>query len=99
VRVIARKTLREFWEKPGHDDAERPLKSWFDEAAAADWATPAQVKAQFGNASIVGNDRVVFNIAGNRYRLVVAVHYRTRCLFICFIGTHAQYDRIDVTTV
>ena len=70
MRIISRKTLRLFWEKPEYADAEQPLKAWFREASNADWASPAAIKAAFGNASIVANNRVVFNIGGNKYRLV-----------------------------
>lgn len=99
MRIIARKTLRVFWERPGRQDAEQPLKAWFREASQADWSSPAEVKADFGHASIVRNSRVVFNIAGNKYRLVVRVNYAYRIIYIRFIGTHEQYDRIDVQEV
>jgi mRNA interferase HigB len=99
MRIISRRTLREFWEKPGCDDAEQPLKAWFREVYRADWANPSEVKAAFRSASIVGNSRVVFNIAGNKYRLVVSVNYRYRIMYIRFIGTHAQYDKVDVEEV
>jgi mRNA interferase HigB len=99
VRIIARRTLREFWEKPGHQDSEQPLRAWFAEASKADWATPADIKKQYRNASIVGNSRVVFNIGGNKCRLVVAIKYEARVVFIRFVGTHAEYDRIDVEKV
>ena len=91
--------LREFWQKPGHRDAEQPLKAWFREAQKADWLSPAQVKAAFRNASIVANDRIVFNIAGNKYRLVVRVNYPYRILYIRFVGTHHDYDKINVSEV
>jgi mRNA interferase HigB len=99
MRIISRKTLRQFWEKPQYADAEHQLKAWFTEASNADWANPAAVKNAFRNASIVGNDRVVFNICGNKYRLVVRVNYPYRVLYIRFIGTHSQYDRIDVKEI
>lgn len=99
MRIISRKALRAFWERPGRHDAEQPLKAWFREAARADWASPAEVKAAFGAASIVGNSRVVFNIAGNKYRLVVRVNYAYRVVYVRFIGTHREYDRIDVEQV
>jgi mRNA interferase HigB len=99
MRIIARKTLRDFWVQPSYADAEQPLKSWFKIASEADWSTPAEIKAQFGNASIIGNRRVVFNIGGNKYRLVVAVNYPYRILYIRFIGTHRQYDAIDVEAI
>jgi mRNA interferase HigB len=99
VRVIARRTLREFWERSQYADAEKPLRAWFREVSHADWSTPAEVKADFGNASIIGRDRVVFNVGGNKYRLVVRINYPYRVLYIRFIGTHAQYDRIEATKV
>jgi mRNA interferase HigB len=99
VRIIARRTLREFWEKPGHQDSEQPLRAWFAEAAKAEWSSPADIKKQHRNASIVGNSRVVFNIGGNKYRLVVAIRYEARIAFIRFVGTHVAYDGIDVEKV
>ncbi len=97
MRVISKKTLIAFWQK--HPAAEQPLKAWYDEACKATWETPQQIKNQYRNASIVGHNRVVFNIKGNDFRLVVAVAYAMGALFIKFVGTHADYDRIDVTTV
>lgn len=88
-----------FWEKREQADAEQALKAWFREASNADWASPAAVKASFGTASIVGDNRVVFNICGNKYQLVVRVNYPYRVMYIRFIGTHAQYDRINVEEV
>ena len=99
MRIISRRTLRVFWEKPGRKDAEQPLKAWFQEAVKANWKKPSDIKDQYRNASFVGNDRVVFNIAGNKYRLVVAVHYKKKIIFIRFIGTHSEYDKINVETV
>ena len=99
MRIISRKTLRLFWQKSDYADEEQPLKAWFSEASSADWNSPAAIKAAFGTASIVANNRVVFNIGGNKYRLVVKVNYPYRVLYIRFIGTHAQYDRIDVDEV
>ena len=99
MRIIAKRTLREFWDKLGHRDAEQPLKAWYAEARNATWSTPADIKARYRRASIVGNNRVVFNIAGNKYRLVVEFHYKTGTGFVRFIGTHKEYDRIDVEVV
>jgi len=99
MRVLARKTLRRFWEQPGRRDAEQPLKAWFREALKADWANPAQIKAAYRTASIVTANRVVFNIAGNKYRLVVHVNYAYRFVYVRFIGTHREYDQIDVAKV
>lgn len=94
MRIIAKRTLRAYWEKERR--AEQPLRSWHAIAAAADWASPADVKAVYANASVVGNDRIVFNIAGNRYRLIVRFDFRHRIGFVRFVGTHADYDRINV---
>lgn len=99
MRVIAKSTLRKFWELPQHGDARGPLESWHDEACHAAWASPQDIKDQYRNASICGNNRVVFNIAGNKYRLVVEMQYQAGIAWVKFVGTHAQYDRIDVETV
>lgn len=99
MRLIARKTLVDFWAQPGRGDAERPLRVWLDDVSKARWSSPADIKAEYRIASFVANNRVVFNICGNRYRLVVAVHYRAGIVYIRFIGTHAEYDRIDVRVV
>lgn len=96
MRVIAKRALREFWVH--HPDSEQPLKAWHQEAVRADWSNPAEVKAQYRNASLVG-DRVVFNIAGNKYRLVVWINYSVQIAFVKFVGTHREYDKIDVKTV
>lgn len=99
MRVIAKRTLREYWILPGHEDARDPLEAWHREALQADWTDPHAVKAQFGTASILKGNRVVFNIAGNKYRLVVKINYPYRVVYVRFIGTHAEYDEIDVETV
>ena len=99
MRIISRKTLRLFWEKSQYADAEQAFKVWFREASNADWATPAEIKAAFRTASIIGNNRVVFNICGNKYQLIVKVNYAYRVMYIRFLGTHAQYDRINVEEV
>ena len=97
MRIISKRALREFWER--HRDAEAPLLAWYREAQRADWSGPAAVKARFPRASIVGGNRVVFNIKGNEYRLVVRINYRYRVMYVRFVGTHAEYDRIDVREV
>ncbi len=97
MRIVAKRTLRSYWESEPR--AEQPLKAWFSIAKKAEWSSPADVKAVFGNASIVGNDRVVFNIGGNRFRLVVRFDYSYRIGFIRFVGTHAEYDAIDASTI
>jgi mRNA interferase HigB len=99
MRVIAKSTLVRFWKQSGHADAKAPLESWYGEVIKANWFTPQDVKSQFGSASICGNNRVVFNIGGNKYRLVVEMQYRANIAWVKFIGTHARYDEIDVETV
>ncbi|WP_322575322.1 type II toxin-antitoxin system HigB family toxin [Fodinibius sp.] len=99
MRVIAKRTLRAFWSIPGHEDAKEPLEAWHREALQADWSDPHAVKAQFRSASILKGNRVVFNIAGNKYRLVVKINYPYRVVYVRFIGTHAEYDAIDVEAV
>ncbi|WP_426134267.1 type II toxin-antitoxin system HigB family toxin [Pseudomonas sp. PWP3-1b2] len=97
MRIIAISQLKIFWQK--HPDSEQSLLAWIDEAKTADWSTPAQIKDQFRHASILKSRRVVFNIKGNDYRLVVAVAYRYGAVYIKFVGTHRQYDTIDADTV
>ena len=99
MRVIARRSLRQFWEKSAREDAKTPLEMWHDEVVKVNWHTPHDIKQQLGNASICGNNRVVFNIAGNKYRLVAEIQYRAGIVWVKFIGTHAEYDKINVETV
>jgi mRNA interferase HigB len=100
MRVIAKRTLREFWQSsPQYGDAQGSIEAWHAETAKASWRTPQEVKAQFRSASVLKGGRVVFNIAGNKYRLVVAFDYVRQACFVKFIGTHEQYDRIDAETV
>lgn len=89
--------LIQAWTK--YRDAEQPLRAWYKEAEAAEWTGPQNIRALYPTASIVGNERVVFNIKGNNYRLVVAVNYDAKIVYIKFFGTHAQYDKIDVAKV
>jgi len=97
MRIIAKKALREFWLR--HPNAEESLLAWYREVEQEDWDTPAKVQAKYRSASIVGGNRVVFNIKGNDYRLVVRINYAYRVVYIRFVGTHAEYDRIDVEEV
>ena len=97
MRIIAKSTLRNFWNK--HPDAEQPLQAWYHEAKKAEWNSFQEIKKQFGSASIVGNDRVVFNIKGNDYRLVVLILFRRVKAFIRFAGTHKEYDKIDAKNI
>lgn len=100
MRVIAKRTLREFWESsPKYADSKGPLEAWHAEALKATWKSPQELKAQFRNASILKNNRVVFNIAGNKYRLIVSIDYLRQAIFIKFIGTHQQYDEINAEEV
>src|SRR5687768_4879787 len=100
MRVIALSTLRAFLEaNPGHADAREPVMAWYRQVRAADWATPADVKREVGTASILKDGRAVFNIGGNKYRVVVWINYPYRVVYIRFIGTHRQYDNIDAQTV
>jgi len=97
MRIIARSTLREFWQR--HPDAEEALQAWYDETKQAQWQTPADIRDISQNASFLANNRVVFNIRGNRFRLIVQIHYNTRIVYVRFVGTHAEYDKIDATNV
>lgn len=97
MRVIAISTLRDFLAK--HPQAETPLRAWYADASRAIWKNPADIKVAHRNASFVGYNRVVFNIKGNDYRLIVAVHYKRGMMYIRFVGTHAEYDAIDAGKV
>lgn len=97
MRVIAVAALRTFWQQ--RPDAEQPLKAWFEEASKASWTQPSDIKAQYRSASILKNRRVVFDIKGNEYRLIVAIAYKLQIVYVKFIGTHRQYDAIDVHTI
>lgn len=97
MRIIALRALREFWKK--HAEAELPLRAWYAEVSRADWSSPAEIKAAYRSASFIGNNRVVFNIKGNNFRLVVAIHYNRRMIFVRFVGTHRDYDKIDASKI
>jgi len=97
MRVISVKCLRDFWTR--HADAEQPLRAWYEEASNAHWRAPRDIKARYASTSFLQGNRVVFNIKGNDYRLIVAVAYRFDAIYVKFIGTHAQYDKIDANTV
>jgi mRNA interferase HigB len=97
LRVIAKKILRNFLIK--HNDCESQLKSWFHEAQKANWKNPNEIKKEFPSASILQDNKVVFNIKGNSYRLIVKINYDYKVLWIRFIGTHKQYDKIDANTI
>ena len=97
MRVIARKHLVKFWGV--HKNAEQSLRAWYDEVINAKWTKPQDIKNSYRIASFIGSNRVVFNIKGNTYRLVVAVAYSFGAVYVKFIGSHAAYDRIDACTV
>jgi mRNA interferase HigB len=97
MRIIAKKDLVEFWRL--HADTQGPLKAWYDYVRQARWQTPADVQRNFGPDVILPDNRAVFNIKGNRYRLVVRINYAAQCVFIRFIGTHAEYDRTDAARI
>ena len=97
MHIVSIKTLREFWES--HPDAEQPLRAWYANARRAQWRSPADIKADYASASVVGGNRIVFNIKGNTYRLIVIAEYRKGRLFVRFVGTHSEYDRIDGATI
>ncbi|MGD8106385.1 type II toxin-antitoxin system HigB family toxin [Pantoea sp. FN0302] len=97
MRIISTATLKNFYQI--HNQAEQPLKAWIDEASKAQWKTPQDIKATYSTADFLNNSRVVFNIKGNTYRLIVAIAYKFQAVYIKFIGTHAEYDKIDANTV
>jgi mRNA interferase HigB len=100
VRVISKQTLRRFWESsPGRADARRALECWHREAKRAEWSSPKDIKGQYATASVLKGGRIVFNIFGNRYRVVVRINFAHQIVFIRFVGTHAMYDKIDAETV
>lgn len=97
MRVIAKKILREFWEK--NNDCEQQLKSWYQEALKAEWKNSNEIKLEYPSASIIGDNRVVFNIKGNTYRLIIKLNFDYQMIWIRFIGTHADYDKINAKTI
>jgi mRNA interferase HigB len=104
MRVFNLLTLEAYWSTPGREDSKGSLAAWFKETKAANWESPADVRARYvraryATASFVGNDRIVFNICGNKYRLIVRVAFRGGAVFIRFIGTHQEYDHVDASTV
>jgi mRNA interferase HigB len=99
MHVISRKKLVEFYELAGYQDAKKPLEVWYYEAKHAQWASPADIKDHYRSASILKDNRVVFNIAGNKYRLIVRINYDSKTVFVRFIGTHREYDKIDAEVI
>lgn len=100
MRVIALSTLRNFWAgKAAYSDAREPVLAWYRHVLKADWRSPADVKREFASASVLRDGRVVFNVAGNKYCVVVWINYPYRVVYVRFIGTHSQYDKIDAQTI
>lgn len=97
MRIIARRTLREFWEK--HPDARQALQAWYADVKRAEWKSPSEIKAIYRTASFLANNRVVFNVKGNQYRLIVVIQYQHGIVYIRFVGTHQEYDRIDAARI
>ena len=97
MRVFTKGTLRAFWRR--HPDATRALEGWYDRVERANWESPPLLKADYPSASILGDNRVVFNIRGNNYRLVARIDYQLKRVYVLFVGTHAEYDRIDAREV
>ena len=93
MHVLKQKTLKDFWQK--HANAEGPLKAWYAEASQASWENSSDIKSKYRSADFLAGNRVIFNIGGNNYRLIVDVRYSAKIVFIKFIGTHAEYDKID----
>lgn len=97
MRVIAVSTLREFWER--HADAEQALKAWYKEATNSLWRESNDIKKDFPSADVIPGNRMIFNIKGNNYRLIVKIHYNTGIVYIRFVGTHAEYNKVDAKTI
>lgn len=97
MRVIAKKILRDYWNL--HSECEQQLKTWYNEAADAVWKTPNDIKKEYPSASFLEDNRVVFNIKGNKHRLIVRINYHYQMVWIRFIGTHAQYDKIEASKI
>jgi len=96
MRIISKKTLKDFYEQSKYIDSRSSLEAWHKEVLKLDWSNPNEVKEMYRNASIIGNEKIVFNIAGNKYRLIVTINYYAKIVFIKFIGTHKQYDKINI---
>lgn len=99
MRIISKKTIKDFYEQNLYQDSKESLESWYKEVIKADWKNPNDIKEQYRSASIVGNNRVVFNIHGNKYKLIVQINYFAQFVYIRFIATHKQYDKIDATEI
>ena len=97
MRIISRKTLKDFWDR--HPDVQQSLQAWYDDARHAEWKSPAEIKSTYRNASFIANNRVVFNIKGNRYRLIAAIQYQHGIVYIRFVGSHKEYETIDAAAI
>ncbi|MFK7780357.1 MAG: type II toxin-antitoxin system HigB family toxin [Candidatus Gracilibacteria bacterium] len=96
MRIISKKALKDFYETPIYSDSRNALESWHKEVLKTDWNNPNEIKTMYASASIIGDEKIVFNIAGNKYRLIVKINYYAKIVFIKFIGIHKQYDKINV---
>ena len=96
MRIISKKTLKDFYQQSKYSDSRSSLEAWYKEVLKLDWNNPNEVKEMYRSASIIGNEKVVFNIAGNKYRLIVTINYYAKIVFIKFIGTHKQYDKVNM---
>jgi len=96
MRIISKKTLKDFYQQSKYSDSRSSLEAWHKEVLKLDWNNPNEVKDMYRSASIIGNEKVVFNIAGNKYRLIVTINYYAKIVFIKFIGTHKQYDKVNM---
>jgi len=96
MRIISKKTLKDFYQQSKYSDSRSSLEAWHKEVLKLDWNNPNEVKEMYRSASIIGNEKVVFNIAGNKYRLIVTINYYAKIVFIKFIGTHKQYDKVNM---
>lgn len=99
MRIVSHRKLKEFYETPGREDSEAPLERWYEITEAAEWSSFAEMKADFGSVDTVGNQHYVFNIHGNKYRLVVVVKFVMGYVFIRFVGTHQEYEKIDASAI
>ena len=99
MRIISKKTIKDFYEQTLYQDSKESLEAWHKEVMKADWKNPNDIKEQYRNSSIVGNNRVVFNIHGNKHRLIVQINYFAQVVYVRFIGTHKQYDKIDAMQI
>lgn len=97
MHLVTRKKLKQFWKK--HPDVEGPLTAWAKEAENAEWGAPNDIKVRYPSADPIGDNRVVFNIKGKKYRLIVKIHYNTKVVYIRFVGTHAEYNNINAETI